>query len=144
MAATYNKFQDFTEQLIKRTHDWENHTFKVCLTNSEPDATQTGLDLSTLHPEPTTASGYPAGGLATTITTSETGGQTTVSGSSVTFEATGGTIGPFRYVIFYNDSVVGKPLISWWDYGASVTLNNTETFVIKFNNTDPGVIFNLT
>jgi hypothetical protein len=30
----YNKFQDFSEQLIRGVHDWDVHTFKIALTNT--------------------------------------------------------------------------------------------------------------
>ncbi len=29
-----------------------------------------------------------------------------------------------------------KPLIGWWDYGSSITLNDTETFTVGFDATD--------
>ena len=143
--ATYNKFQDFTEQLIRGVHDWDAHTFKIALTNTAPSATQTSLDTVTNHPAPAAANGYTAGGTATTITLSETTGTTTVQGTQVVFTATAGGIGPFRYAILYNDTATSPvdALISWWDYGSSITLNDTETFTVKFNNASPGTIFTL-
>lgn len=144
--ATYTKFQDFSEQLVRGVHDWDAHTFKVALTNTAPLATQVSLDTVTNHPAPAAANGYTAGGTATTITISEATGTTTVSGTQVVFTASGGQIGPFRYVILYNDTATSPAdaLIAWWDYGSpGVTLNDTETFTVKFSNTSPGAIFTL-
>lgn len=143
--ATYNKFQDFTEQLIRGVHDWDAHTFKVALTNTLPVATQTSLDTVTNNPPPTNTNGYTAGGTATTVTLSETSGTTTVQGTQVVFTASGGTLGPFQYAILYNDTATSPAdaLIAWWDYGSSITLNDTETFTVKFNNASPGTIFTL-
>lgn len=143
--ATYNKFQDFSEQLARGVHDWDAHTFKVALTNTAPLVTQTTWN-TTDHPAPAAANGYTAGGTATTISISESSGTTTVSGTQVVFTASGGQIGPFRYAILYNDTATSPAdaAIAWWDYGSpGVTLNDTETFTVKFSNTTPGAIFTL-
>ena len=143
--ATYTKFQDFSEQLIRGVHDWDAHTFKIALTNTLPVNTQVSLDTVTNHPAPAAANGYTAGGTATTITISETTGTTTVSGTQVVFTATAGGIGPFRYAILYNDTATSPAdaLIAWWDYASSITLADTETFTVKFSNTTPGAILTL-
>ena len=143
--AAYVKFQDFSEQLVRGVHDWDAHTFKVALTNTAPVNTQVSLDTGTNHPPPAAANGYTAGGSATTITISETTGTTTVQGTQVVFTATAGGIGPFRYAILYNDTATSPAdaLIAYWDYASSVTLADTETFTVKFNNTTPGTVFTL-
>lgn len=143
--ATFNKFQDFSEQLTRGIHDFDAHTFKVALTNTLPVNTQVSLDTVTNHPAPAAANGYTAGGTATTISISETTGTTTVSGTQVVFTAAGGNLGPFRYAILYNDSATSPAdaLIGWWDYASSITLADTETFTVKFSNTTPGAIFTL-
>jgi hypothetical protein len=144
-VAAYVKFQDFSEQLVRGVHDWDAHTFKVALTNTAPVNTQVSLDTGTNHPPPAAANGYTAGGSATTITISETTGTTTVQGTQVVFTATAGGIGPFRYAILYNDTATSPAdaLIAYWDYASSVTLADTETFTVKFNNTTPGTVFTL-
>lgn len=142
--ATFNKFNDFSEQLIRGVHDFDAHTFKVALTNTAPTAADTSWN-TTSHPAPAAANGYTAGGSATTITVSETAGTTTVNGTQVVFTAAGGQIGPFRYAILYNDtatSPVDAP-VGYWDYGSSITLNDTETFTVKFSNASPGAILTL-
>lgn len=143
--ATYNKFQDFSEQLIRGVHDFDLHVFKIALTNTLPLAAQASLDTVTLHPAPAAANGYAAGGTASTITIAEVTGTTTVSGTQVVFTATAGGIGPFRYAILYNDTATSPAdaLIAWWDYASSITLLDTETFTVKFNNATPGSILTL-
>lgn len=139
--ATYNKFQDFSEQLVIGTHDFDANVFKVYLSNDTPSASADAVKADL--PEIAAGNGYTAGGTATTITVSETGGTTTVSGTQVVFTATGGSVGPFRYAVFYNDTSASDNLISWWDYGSSITLADGETFTVKFSNTTPGAIFTL-
>jgi hypothetical protein len=143
--ATFNKFQDFSEQLAKGVHDFDAHTFKIALTNTLPVNTQVSLDTVTNHPAPSPANGYAAGGTATTIAVSETGGTTTVTGTQVVFTATAGGIGSFRYAILYNDTATSPAdaLIGWWDYASSISLADGETFTVKFSNTSPGAIFTL-
>ena len=145
--ASYVKFNDFVEQLIKGNHDFDAHTFKIALTNVLPTVDQVSLDPVTAHAAPAAANGYTAGGTATTVTLSEVNGVSTLQGTQVTFTGGAGGLGPFRYAILYNDSMVAPApvggLIAFWDYGSSVTLNETETFTVKFNNTSPGTIFTL-
>ena len=142
--ATYNKFQDFAEQVAKGVHDFSTHTYKEALTNTEPVATHVSLDTVTNHPAPAAANGYTAGGTATTISTAEASGTMTISGTQVVFTSTG-TLGPFRYAILYNDDATSPAdaVVAWWDYGSEITLNDTETFTLKFNNASPGTILTL-
>ena len=126
--AAYVKYQQFSEDLIEGVHDFDLHTFKIMLSNTAPNvATHTVRADST---ELGAGNGYTSGGTATTITTSETTGTAKAVGTDVVFTASGGSIGAFRYSIFYNDTPTSPadPLISYWDYGSSITLADTETF----------------
>lgn len=140
-TSAFNKFQDFSDQLIRGIHDFDAHAFKVALTNTAPVATNTILANIT---QISAGNGYTAGGTATTITVSETSGTTTVSGTEVVFTASG-TMGPFQYAVLYNDSATSPAdaLIGWFDYGSAVTLTAGETFTVRFNNASPGTIFTL-
>lgn len=140
--AAYNKFNDFSEQLANGVQNFATDVYKVALSNTAPVATNTILsDITQIG----AGNGYTSGGSTTTITLSETTGTTTVSGTQVVFTASGGSIGPFRYVVLYNDTTTSpsKPLVAWWDYGSSLTLADGETFTVKFSNATPGAIFTL-
>lgn len=140
-VSSYNKFNDFSEQLVRGVHDWDAHTFKVALTNTAPTASQTTWNV-TDHPAPAAANGYTAGGTATTITVSESAGTTTVQGTQVVFTATAGGIGPFRYAVLYNDTATSPAdaAIAWFDYGSALTLAAGETLTVQFNSASPGNI----
>jgi hypothetical protein len=135
--ASYNKYQNFVEDLIEGVHDFDAHTFKIMLSNTAPNASTHTVrgDSSELSG----GNGYTSGGNATTISTSETSGTAKVTGTDPsTWTASGGTIGAFRYAILYNDtpSSPADPLISWWDYGSSITLADTETFTVDLDATN--------
>ncbi len=129
--ATYVKFQDFAEQLVKGVHNFASHTFKVYLTNTAPNVATNAVkaDLA----EITAGNGYTAGGNTVTVTVSETGGTATinVTADPATWTASGGTIGPFRYAVIYNDTPTtpADPLIAYWDYGSAVTLQIGDTIL---------------
>lgn len=132
--ATFNKFQDFAEQLAKGIHQLHaaGHTLKVYLSNATPDAAADAVkaDLA----EITAEHGYPSGGSDIENDYSESGGTGTLTGVDVVWTASGGTFGPFRYVVLYNDTPTSPadPLIGWWDYGSSITVLDGETFTVNF------------
>lgn len=141
--ATYNKFNSFVEDQTISKIDWDADVFKVCLTNTAPVATNTILANIT---QISATNGYTSGGTATTISVGRSTGTETVQGTQVVFTASGGSMGPFQYAVLYDDTIASPvdPLIAWWDYGSAVTLADTETFTVKFNNATPGTIFTLT
>jgi hypothetical protein len=139
--AAYNKFNDFVDQQLIGTHDWDSNVFKIMLTNSAPVATNTVKANLT---EIAAGNGYTAGGTATTITVTETPpGTAVVQGTQVAFTASGGSIAAFQYAVLYNDTAASKNLVAWWDYGSVVNLNVGDSFTVKFNNATTGTIFTL-
>lgn len=136
--AAYNKFNDFAEQAAKGVHNFGTDTCKIALSNTAPSATDTTLSNIT---QISAGNGYTSGGTAiANMAVSETGGVASVTGDKVTFTASGGSIGPFRYSVMYNDtaSSPADALIGWWDYGSSITLASGETFDWKPSNQDSG------
>src|SRR5437868_6136505 len=101
--ASFNKFNQFVEDLAKGVHNLNTGTLKVLLTNSSVVATMAvKADLTDLS----TANGYTAGGNAAAFST---GAQTSgtyklVLTDPTTWTASGSTIGPFRYAVLYNDT----------------------------------------
>lgn len=134
--ATYTKFQDFVEQVLKAVHDLDGtHTLRVALTNTAPTNTDTSFLTGSLHPPPAATNGYTAGGNTLSPTLSETSGTAKLVLADSTFTAAGGSLGPFRYVIIYNDTPTSPAdaLIAYYDYGSSITLADGETFTVDFD-----------
>ena len=91
--------------------------------------------------EISTGSGY-SGPVDTQNDSTRTGGTVTLTGISFTVTASSGTVGPFQYVAIYDDTPTtpnADPLIAWWDYASALTLNDGESFSVKFNNAAVGV-----
>lgn len=134
--ATYNKFNQFFADLANGVHNLGADTLKVMLTNSAPLATNTvKADLTEISP----GNGYSAGGATVTINSStQTGGNYTLDGDDVVITAAGGSIGPLRYAVLYNDTPTSPadPLIGWWDYGSSITLASGENLTVDFLSAD--------
>lgn len=68
----------------------------------------------------------------TTATSAQTSGTYKLDFNDLTLTASGGSVGPFRYVYIYDDTVAGDPLVAYADYGSSITLADTETLDITF------------
>jgi len=131
--ATFNKFQDFVEALGLGEHNLNTDTLKVYLSNITPSASD-DADKENLD-EIAAGNGYTAGGTDIINAWAESGGTGTLTGTNVTWTASAGTIGPFRYVVLYNDTHSTDGLIGWWDYGSSITLNDGEQFTVDFGAT---------
>ena len=131
--AAFNEFDVLGENIAEKVHNFAaaGDLLKVMLTNTAPVVTNTVKANIT---EISAGNGYTAGGDAVTNDTSRSGAVTSVTGVDVIFTASGGTIGPFRYVVLYNDTPASPldPLIGWWDHGSAVTLNDGETFTVDF------------
>lgn len=136
MSSAYNKFYIFVADVGNKVHNLSSDTLNMMLTNTAPVATNTVYsNLSDLS----TGSGYTAGGSAIGSNSyTQTSGLATLTGSNVVYTATG-SLGPFRYAAWYNNTASGKNLGGWWDYGSSVTLSSAETFTVNLS----GGIFTL-
>lgn len=132
--AAFNKFQSFVEALAEKVHNLGADSLKVMLTNTAPVAANSvKANLTDIS----AGNGYTAGGTAATISSSaQSSGTYKLVLADVVFTAAGGSIGPFRYAVLYNDTAVNDELIGWWDYGSAITLASGETFTVDFDGTN--------
>ena len=141
--ATYNKFNQFVEDLVGKVHDLFGtagsgaDTLNIYLSNTAPNAATMAVkaDLA----EISTGNGYSGPQSVANVGTRSTG-TVTVAGTNVTITASGGTVGPFQYITLYNDTPTSPadPLVAWWDYGSALTLNDGESFTVRFSNGSSG------
>lgn len=130
--ASFNKIESFVGQLGLAGHNLNTATFNVYLSNATPSVSLD--DVKADIAEITNQNGYTAP-IDTQNTYSEAAGMGTMVGTKCVVTATG-AVGPFQYVVLYNDTHASDALVGWWDYGSALTLANGETFSIKFNNSD--------
>jgi hypothetical protein len=129
--ATFTKFNSFVEALAEKVHNLGSDTLKVVLTNSAPSASNTVLaDITQIA----SGNGYTTGGATATISSSaQTAGTYKLVLADVTFTASPGSIGPFRYVVLYNDTATNDELIAYWDYGTNLTITSGNSFLVDFD-----------
>lgn len=131
------KFNVFVENLAEGVHNLGSHTLTVALTNTAPAATNAVLaDITQISYTNLSSR------VVTITSSSQTDGVYKLVLADLTLTATG-TVGPFRYVVLYNDTPSSPldPLIGYYDVGSNVTLSNGQTFLINFDNTDGALTY---
>lgn len=132
--ATPVRFYSYKKDLAEKKLDLSNDVFKVALTNTLPDAATDAVfaDIA----EIAAGNGYTAGGTAAnTASAALVGADYVVVLDDVVFTASGGSIGPFRYAVLYDDTPTSPadPLVAYADYGSAITLLAGEQFTVDFN-----------
>ena len=135
--STFNQFNNTILAIAKGQINFEGDTFKIYLTNVAPNASTHSVkaDLA----EISAGNGYTAGGKVINVASvTQTGGVLSVAVDDPGFwEATGGPISAFRYVVMYDDTTTNDTLIGYWDYGSSISPKDQE----KFTPNPTGVLF---
>jgi len=129
--ANYNKFQCFVEDLAEGKHNLASDTLKVAL-SSNANAPSASLDVK-LTDITTIASPAVDSVTLTVSSSSQTAGTYKLVLADKTMTASA-DVGPFQYVIIYNDTHLDKPLIAWYDYGSEITLHANDTFKLDFGD----------
>lgn len=125
--ATYNKFQPWVEYLVEGVNCGTDQ-FVVALSNTLPVNTNATLSQITEISYTNLSSRN-----LTTASSSQSGGTFSLDFNDLTLTASG-AVPTFRYVVIYDDTVAGDPLVAWFDYGAGgVTMANGDTFTLTFN-----------
>jgi hypothetical protein len=128
-----NKFDCFVADRNNGKHNLGDDELKVALTNITPLSSFTRFsDVTEISP----GGGYDAGGKAIAITSSSQtlGSYSLVPAGDLTWFSTG-AFSTFRYAVLYNNTHPDKPLISWYDYGQSVSMVNQDKLVFDVAST---------
>lgn len=134
-----NKFDSFVEAIAEKKHNLGSDSLKLLLTNTAPVS---GNSVKTDITEISDGNGYTAGGIDVTVSSSaQTSGTYKLVVDDATLTASGGSIGPFRYFVLYNDTAANDELIGWYDYGSSISINDGDSLTVDFNQTDGVLTF---
>lgn len=129
--ATYNKFQQTVEDMAEGVYKCSTDQFTValCAAANAPVATNSVLaDLTQISYTNCSSRNL------TTASSGQTTGTFTHLFADLVLTASGGTVGPFRYVVIYDNTPTSPadPLLCWYDYGSDITLASGETLTIDF------------
>lgn len=138
--ASFNKVNDF---VVNAVHDMDlaSDQIVVALSNtapssetSDPSADGNGILGNVTEVSYTNCSSRNV----TTTSSSQTSGTYKLVLADLTLTASGGSVGPFRYIYLYDDTVTSPadPIIGYYDYASSLTLNDGDSFTIDFSATN--------
>ena len=136
--ATFNKVNDFVENVAEKVHNLGSDTLTVALSNtapgsesSNPTADGNGVLANVTEISYTNCSAR----AITTSASAQTSGTYKLTLTDLVLTASGGNVGPFQYVYIYNDTPTSPadPLIGYYDYGSALTLADGDTLTIDFD-----------
>ena len=131
--ASFTKVNDFVVNLANAM-DLDADTLIVALSNTDPtsgtDVTSDGNGILA-NVSQISYTNLSSRTLAN-VTSTQTSGTYKLSADDLTLTASGGSVAAFRYIVIYNDTVTSPadPVIGYYDYGTSLTLNDGDTFTI--------------
>lgn len=129
MASAFNKVNSFVAAVMNGSHNLSSNqlTLALCPSSNPPVATNTVLaDLTQISYTNLSTRNV------TTTSSTQSSGLYKLICQALLLTASG-NVAAFRYVVLYNSTASGGPLIAWWDYGSDVALANTETFNVAFD-----------
>ena len=132
--ASFNKINDFVKNAVENM-DLASDTLIVALSNTAPGSETNdprndgnGVLANVTQISYTNLSSRTLANVSST----QTSGTYKLSADDLTLTASNAAVAAFQYIYIYNDTVTSpnKPLIGYYDYGTSLTLNAGDTFTI--------------
>jgi|TARA_R100001198_G_scaffold91345_1_gene69516 hypothetical protein len=135
--ATFNKVNDFVLNAVHNM-DLASDQVVVALSNTAPgsESPNPATDGNGILANVTQVSyGNLSSRSVTTSSSTQTSGTYKLVLADITLTSSGGSTGPFRYVYIYDDTVTSPadPLIGYYDYGSSLTLNDGDSLTVDFS-----------
>jgi hypothetical protein len=130
-SSSFYKFNAFVEAVAEKKHNLGSDQLKIALTNSAPNAATNAVLTDITEISYT----YLSSRNVTTSSSSQTSGTYSLVNSDLTITSSGGSTGPWRYIVLYNDTATNKDLIGYYDYSTSTTLLDGDSTVLDFAST---------
>ena len=131
--ASFTKVNDFVVNLANAM-DLDSDTLKVALCNTDPTSGTNVVSDGNGVLANVTEINYTnlSSRTLANVTSTQTSGTYKLSADDLTLTASGGSVAAFRYIVVYNDTPTSPadPIIGYYDYGASLTLNDGDTFTV--------------
>lgn len=137
--AIFNKVNGFVEHVCEGMHNLASDKLRLTLSNTAPSAETPNPTINTADAFVTNVTQINMANLGANdrdvpvASSSQTGGLYTLKTTAglMTLTASGGSVGPFRYVYLYNDT--NGALIGWWDYGTALTMGDGESLEVDID-----------
>lgn len=138
--ATFNQINDWLENMVEGANCGSDQ-FVIALSNTAPGAESTpptGDGDGILGNVTQVAYTYLSTRNITTTTSAQASGTYKLVLQDLVLTSTGGSTGPFQYVYVFDDTVGSPvdPLVCYYDYSSSITLNDGEDLTINFDDTN--------
>lgn len=138
--VAFTKLNGFVEHLAEKVHNLGSDQLVVALSNTAPASESTpptGSTAACVLANVTQISYANCSSRnVTTSTSAQSSGTYKLVCADLVLTASGGSVGPFRYVYLYNDTATNDELIGYYDYGSAVTVASGGTFTIDFDGTN--------
>ena len=130
MPAAFNKFRYFIKNCMNGKHNFATDAIKIALAYNAVHTYNSVLsdiqEIDYTHCSNRTLSGYGW----------NVNEKYFYGADNLVLTATNGDVGPFYYVVLYDDTAAGKPLIGWWEIGADTTITNGTSWLIEFDGSN--------
>lgn len=141
-TASFTKLNGFVEHVAEGVHNLQTGALTLALSNTAPGSESSPPTASTANCvlANVTQVSYTncSSRVLTTSSSAQTSGTYRLIVNDLVLTASGGSVGPFRYVYVYNDTPTSPadPLIGYYDYGSSITMASGETFTFDADPTN--------
>ncbi|UOF81271.1 hypothetical protein [Caudoviricetes sp.] len=139
-TVTLQNFDCLTEYVANAVVNFGSHSFKIVLTNTEPDIGTDAIlaDITQIA----NSGGYTQGGFPVTITgVSRTGSLTKIIIEDKLFTASGGTVDEYQWAVLYDDSTSSPvdALVGVIDLGTPRQLPNGDVLSFNFSEANGAI-----
>jgi hypothetical protein len=139
--VAFVKLNGFVEHLAEGVHNLQTGALTFALSNTAPGSEgtpPTGATTACVLANVTqVAYTYASSRVATVASSSQSSGTYSLVLNDLILSASGGSVGPFRYIYLYNDTPTSPadPLIGYWDLGSSDTITTGDARVFDMAST---------
>jgi hypothetical protein len=131
--ASFTKVYSFVEALAEKVHNLGSDVLTVALVAAANAPTQSNTQLSQL-----TQISYTncSSRVLSVSSSSQTTGTYKLVVADLVLTASGGSVGPFRSIVVYNETATNDELLGYYDYGSDLTLADGESLTLDFSPTN--------
>lgn len=130
VSAPFNKFNIFIADAMNKKHNLGSDQLTFALTDVAPSVGNTVLSNITEISYTNISTRN-----ITTSSSTQTSGVYKLILSNITFTASA-TVPQFRYLVVYNSTASGGPLIGWFDFGSEINMLVGDTVPFTFDGTN--------